>query len=227
VYKFSGLTEEGCYREQTYHIENMQYTPTPLIAYTEDDYYQDGDTIAVITNTEFFSFQYDFYVEDERGHFDDWDSCVWHISKESWQIEPDPAEYQHETERRYCRVYVAEHDDVPVELTCTVYNSHCYPYSITRKFYLKSSFFGVDDQESARLTFDVIPNPNNGEMTLRFSGFSGKVSVKVYDMTGHWIDQMEIDSETLPYHLDGHASGVYYFVVTGKEGMMAKKVIVN
>ena len=227
VYKFSGLTEEGCYREQTYHIENMQYTPTPLIAYTEDDYYQDGDTIAVITNTEFFSFQYDFYVEDERGHFDDWDSCVWHISKESWQMEPDPAEYQHETERRYCRVYVAEHDDVPVELTCTVYNSHCYPYSITRKFYLKSSFFGVDDQESARLTFDVIPNPNNGEMTLRFSGFSGKVSVKVYDMTGHWIDQMEIDSETLPYHLNGRASGVYYFVVTGKEGTMAKKVIVN
>ena len=231
VYKFTGLTDDGCYLEQTYHIENMQFTPAPLISFTEDDYYRDGDTIPVVTNTEFFSFQYDFFVEDSLGHFGDWDSCVWHISKESWLIEPDPAEYQSETDKRYCRVFVAEHDDIPTELSCTVYNSHCEPYSITRRFYLKSSFFGVDEQDAASFAFNAIPNPNNGNMELRFENMVGRANLKVYDMMGNLVDQFELEnasaSQTYSYNLKGRASGVYFFVATGKEGTVAQKVVVE
>ena len=227
----SGLTPDGCLYEVNLHIKNMQYTPTPLISYTEDDYYRDGDTIPVVTNTEFFSFQYDFFVEDSLGHFGDWDSCVWHISKESWLIEPDPAEYQSETDKRYCRVFVAEHDDIPTELSCTVYNSHCEPYNITRRFYLKSSFFDIDEQNAASFAFNVIPNPNMGSMKLRFENMSGKVDVKVYDMHGMLIDGFEVYGESpvgyYDYQMDGKADGIYFFVVTGKEGTLAKKVIIN
>ena len=226
----SGLTPDGCLYEVNLHITNMQYTPTPIIAYTEDDYYQNGDTIAVITNTEFFSFQYDFFVEDSLGHFNGWDSCVWRISKESWLIEPDPAEYQNEPERRYCRVYVAEHDNTAAELSCTIYNHHCQPYSITRRFYLKSSFFGIGEQETARFGFDVVPNPNNGAMELRFERMEGKVEVKVYDVMGNLIDSFvtynDVESKAMHYNLSGRR-GICFIVANGKAGTVAKKVVIE
>ena len=226
----SGQTPDGCLYEVNLHVANMQYTPTPYIAYVEDDYYQDGDTLAVITNTEFFSFQYDFYVADERGHFDDWDSCVWHIDKESWKIDTAPAAYQDITDRRYCKVYVAEHSDSPVELKCTIYNSHCEPYSIERRFYLKSSFFGIGEQDAEKCAFDIIPNPNDGTMELRFEHMEGKVEVKVYDVMGSLVDSFvtsnDMDSNTMEYNLRVR-SGVYFFVANGKEGTIAKKVIIR
>lgn len=224
----SGLTPDGCLYEVNLHINNMQYTPTPVIAYADDSYYQDGDTIAVITNTEFFSFQYDFFIEDSLGHFDDWDSCVWHRSKNSWLIEPFTMEEW--PNRSYCRVYVAEHDNTPVELSCTVYNNHCYPYSIKRKFYLKSSFFDVDEQNDVQTDFSVIPNPNSGQMTLAFNRFEGKVDIKVYDAMGNLIDSFvtynDMDPKTLEYDLRIR-KGIYFFVANGKGGTVAKKVIIR
>ena len=226
----SGLTPDGCLYEVNLQVTNMQHTPAPMIAYTEDSYYHDGDTIAVITNTEFFSFQYDFFVEDLLGHYDGWDSCAWHISKESWLIEPDPAEYQNEPERRYCRVYVAEHDETPAELSCTIYNSHCEPYSITKRFYLKSSFFGIDEQDAARFNFNVVPNPNNGAMELRFERMEGKVEVKVYDVMGNLMDSFvtynDMESRAMQYNLSGRR-GIYFIVANGKAGTVAKKVVIE
>ena len=228
-YSYVGQTVDGCDSIVDLNL-TVYYTPAPRIAYTEDNYYKDGDTLAVITNTEFFSFHYDFFVEDEHDHINSWDSCVWYISKGSWLIEPDPAEYLNEIGRRYCRVYVAEHDDTPVELSCTVYNSHCEPQSITKKFYLKSSFFGIDEQDEARLTFEVIPNPNHGAMELRFENMEGKVEVKVYDMMGNLMDSFVtyngMDSKAIQYNLSGR-KGIYFFVANGKEGSVAKKVVVK
>ena len=207
----------------------VNYSPTPRIAYTENNHYKDGDTIAVVTNTEFFAFQYDFFVEDEQGHIRDWDSCRWHISKASWRIEPDPAEYQHDTERRYCRVYVAEHDQTPATLECTIYNSHCDPDIITRSFFLKSSFLGIDEQDAAKPAFDVVPNPNNGAMELRFENMEGKVEVKVYDVMGNLQDSFVTYNhkgiETLSYNLS--RNGIYFFVANDNEGSVVKKVVVR
>ena len=178
--------------------------------------------------SEFFSFQYDFFIEDSLGHFNDWDSCVWHRSKNSWQIEPFTMEEW--PDRSYCRIYVAEHDDTPVELSCTVYNSHCEPYSIKKKFYLKSSFFDIDEQNEIHPDFSVMPNPNDGQMTLVFSGFEGKVDIKVYDATGNLIDSfatyIDMDSKALEYDLRAR-KGIYFLVANGKGGTIAKKVIIR
>ena len=228
-YRYEGLTQDGCDSIVNLNL-TVNYTPEPRIAYAEDDYYNDGDTLAVITNTEFFSFQYDFFVEDEPGHINEWDSCVWHISKESWLIETDPAEYQNETERQYCRVYVAEHDDTPTELSCTIYNSHCEPYSITKRFYLKSSFFGIDEQDAAKCDFNIIPNPNNGTMELRFENMEGRVEVKVYDVMGSLLDSFVTYNnkgpQTMPYSMSGR-KGIYLFVANGNEGTVTKKVVIK
>ena len=228
-YVYEGLTQFGCDSIIELNL-TVYYTPTPIIAYAEDDYYKDGDTLAVVTNTEFFSFQYDFFVEDEFDHINSWDSCMWHINKASWQIEPDPAEYQNETNRRYCRVYVAERNETPVTLECTIYNHHCEPDTITRRFYLKSSFLGIDEQDAAQCAFDIIPNPNNGTMELRFENMEGKVEVKVYDMMGSLLDSFvtynDKGSNAIPYNLNGR-KGIYFIVANGKKGSVAKKVVIQ
>lgn len=183
--------------------------------------------VAVITNTEFFSFQYDFMVEETNPE-STWKSCSWAISKPSWTIEFDTVpEYDNGQYRSRCKVYVADRDNNLVILTSTVKND-CGNKVDT--IYLKSSFLGVDEQGTT-VDFSIAPNPNNGQMTLHLNGFSGNVGVKVYGSTGNCIDQFEIGSEMegqpLPYDLPNHASGVYFFVVTGREGVLAKKVIIR
>ena len=76
----------------------------------------------------------------------------------------------------------------------------------------------------------MVPNPNNGQMTLLFEQFRGRVDVKVYDMRGVLVDHIQtynaMDHNSMPYNLKG-GSGVYFFVVAGKEGTVTKKVIVR
>ena len=98
------------------------------------------------------------------------------------------------------------------------------------RFWLKPSFYGVDEDEAASCTFDIIPNPNNGAMELRFEHMEGKVEVKVYDMMGILVDSFETynnkEPKSIQYNLSG-LGGIYFFVVNGKEGTMTKKVIVK
>ena len=224
-------TPLGC--DSIVHLNlTLHHTPNPSALRLPDDPYdyQDGDTIGVITNTEFFSFNYDFFVEDLLGHIGDWDSCVWQISKASWMIEPFTKE--DEPDKRYCKVYVADADNASVELRCLVYNSHCLPDSVLiRRLYLKSSFFGLDEQESSTARFDVAPNPNNGQMTLRFENMAGKVNVKVYDIHGILLDSKDfyntLENNDLNYGLAFPAEGVYLFVATTEGVVLTRKVVVT
>ncbi len=219
---------DECYK--VHHLDlDLDYSPKPRMKCATPNaviYGQNADTIAVITNTEFFSFQYDFYVEDTLGHIDGWENYDWHISKPSWALKDfDKAD---EPNRHYCRVYVAEHTDEYVVLSCKASN-HCDEDSAV--FYLKSSFFGIDGHETTSSGFSIVPNPNKGEMDLLFENLTGKISVKVYDMRGLPIAQIETyneaDSKTLHYSLEHVSSGIYFFVATAKEGTIAKKVIIE
>ncbi len=210
-----------------YHLNlNLTYSPSPKISCANGNAVIYGDTIAVITFTEFFSFQYDFFVEDTLGHIDDWETFDWHISKPSWTVEP--FEKNDEPNRHYCRVYVADPSDDLVKLWCNVSN-HCHQDSVV--FYLQSSFFGIDGHETVPAGFNIVPNPNNGDMELRFENLTGKTSIKVYDMRGTLIDVIDtyndLYSNTLHYNLRPISPGIYYFVATAKEGTIAKKVIIE
>ena len=67
-------------------------------------------------------------------------------------------------------------------------------------------------------------------MTLQFERFTGKINLKVYDMKGNLIDDLQtyndMDSSNIDYNMRGFSDGVYLFVVTGKEGVLTKKVVV-
>lgn len=214
--------------DKVYHLElDLDYSPKPKISCNTQNATVFGDTVAVITNTEFFSFQYDFYVEDTLNHIDGWEYWEWHISQPAWLIEP--FEKNDEPNKHYCRVYVAEHCDEYVELSCTVYN-HCDQDSTTISFYLKSSFYGIDENETIPSDFNITPNPNKGIMELNFENLIGKTDLKVIDMHGALIDQFQVNSESsfysIPYQCKSLAEGLYFFVATWQNTVLTKKVII-
>ena len=88
----------------------------------------------------------------------------------------------------------------------------------------------MEEQEEA-FGFDVIPNPNNGQMALRFESLTGRIFVKVYDMRGVLVDEFETFngsvSSTHNYQMKPSAGGIYFFVATSKEGTVTRKVVVE
>ena len=229
-----GLTGDSCHYSVNFRLMNLKYIPvpdtirpdlasTPCFSLPEDP--NEPDTAmcaAVVTNTEFFSFQYDFYVEESGNSV--WDTCIWSISKLSWQIEP---RFGADHKSSSCTVYVADRDEGYVKLTATAIN-HCG--ETKRTFYLKSSFLDIGEQQATPSDFSIVPNPNNGQMKLVFDHFAGKVDVKVYDMMGHLIDSFEtnadMESKAVDYNLMGH-KGIFFFVANGREGTVAKKVVID
>ena len=191
-----------------------------------------NDIVYVVTNTEFFSFQYTFRVKESKHDTTEclWNRCKWSINKPSWAIDTIPGGVQIENDSCFsdCTVYVAERDEDYVILTAIISNG-CD--SDTCRIYLKSSFLDIDDQNIVQSDFNVIPNPNNGEMDLHLEQLTGKVSIKVYDMQGALVDVIEtyndLDAKTLHYAMEHTSSGIYFFVATAKEGTIAKKVIIE
>ena len=87
------------------------------------------------------------------------------------------------------------------------------------------------DEQDAKADFYVVPNPNKGQMILNFEHLTGKVNIKVYNMLGALIDSFEtynsIDTSTFRYQMKSREDGIYFIVVTSKEGTIAKKVIIQ
>ena len=83
----------------------------------------------------------------------------------------------------------------------------------------------------ANADFSVVPNPNKGQMTLNFENLTGKIKVKVYDMRGVLIDDFEtynvMNSYAYTYQMKNRVDGIYFIVATGKEGTIAKKIIIK
>ena len=112
-------------------------------------------------------------------------------------------------------------------------HNRCAPQEgIKQRYWLVCSFYGVDENAGTEASrFDVVPNPNNGQMTLNFEHLTGKIDCKVYDMRGVLIDNIQtfntIDSYSLTYDMNKRAEGLYLFVATGKEGTVSKKVVIQ
>ena len=227
VYTASG-TYHRTYKNQmdcdsivTIHVD-FDYTPTPSPIYPVD-----GDNPAphwVITASEFQINTYDFHLWDNNP-LCEWDTVTWSFDEPlEWVLEPSG------DQGKYCKVFVLNHVEDTVWLTAHVFNRCAPEEGIEQRYWLLCSFYGVDEQEEDKADFSVIPNPNNGQMMLSFENFMGKIDVKVYDMKGGMIDHFQTNNDSkdsiIPYELH-HACGMYFFVVTGKEGTVTKKVIVE
>lgn len=179
----------------------------------------------VVTATEFQINTYRFHLWDTNPNCY-WDSITWEFENPGlqWLLEPDTTT---QPKGQNCTLYVMEHVDDTVWLSAKAYN-RCAPQGIASRYWFVCSFHGLD--ESILSSFSVLPNPNNGQMTLNFQHLTGKIGVKVYDMRGMIIDDFQTtnynDSSTYHYDMKSKANGVYFFVVTSKEGILTKKVVI-
>ena len=127
-------------------------------------------------------------------------------------------------------MYVLNYMSDTVWLTARAFN-HCAPEGIEQRYWFVCSFYGLEETGSETIGFNVIPNPNDGQMRLSFDHLTGKVGIKVYDMMGSLVDDIQtyngIDHNELEYSLKGRTKGIYFFVATGKEGTVAKKVVIR
>ena len=221
-YPFNLISQTGCDSIAFLDL-TLSYTPTPKIRCATPNAIVFGptlDTVAIVTNTEFFSFQYDFYVEDENGHFGDWDSCSWSISKLSWTIEPFDEEA--EPNRHYCRVYVAEHSDTLVMLSAKIVNLNCVEDERTAVYYLKPSFLNVDEQSAA--VASVHPNPTNGMVTITGENLR---QAEVANMLGQQVLSVQAEGDELRIDMAALPDGVYLVTVTDKSGRKSVRKLVK
>ena len=234
-YTVSGFYEKtlsttlGC--DSIVHLQlDMDYTPNPTEIYPKDP--ENTSPHWVVTATEFQINTYDFMFWDNNDACH-WDSLRWEFENPDlhWVLEPDSTTYPI---GKIVKIYVLEHVDDTIWLKAKVYNK-CSPQGIERRYWFICSFFGIEEDGpstgAGTFDFSILPNPNSGQMTLRFEHLSGKVDMKVYDMQGNLIDHFETCNgdglHSMDYSMKGRSNGIYYFVATAKEGILAKKVIIQ
>jgi len=213
----------GC--DSTIYLNlSLNYTPDP-----SDIYPKDPENTAphwVVTATEFQINDYEFTFWDNNSHCQ-WDSITWTFENPGvqWIIEPDTTT---NPVGKNIKLFVLNHVDDTVWLSAKVYNA-CHPQGIERRYWFICSFYGIEENGTlAGLeTFHVTPNPNNGDMTLHFSQFAEKADVRVYDMRGVLLDHFQAAGTTMSYHCPTRVQGMYFFVVTSKDGTISKKVIIQ
>ncbi len=221
-YTFVGQTDAGCHREQTFHIENMMYTPAPAIECADDNIEWPHHPI---TATEFNVNRYTYHASDSLSDHTWFNSeCEWTISKESWRIEPSD-------DNRSCDVYPMDFVEDTIWLTFKAVSPCSGDDGIIARYWLKPSFYSISE-DAFIPTIDIVPNPNNGQMELRIENMEGKVDVKVCSATGLMLDHFDIRTlqglNTYNYTMERLSNGVYFFVFTdGKHSVTKKVVIIN
>ena len=201
----------------------FEYTPDPNVIFPMNA--SNTTPHWVISATEFQINTYDFNLWDNNANCY-WDSVTWTCEgAPDWLIEP------YGDNHKCCKVYVLSHYTDTIWLKARAFNRCSPPEGVEQKYWLVCSFYGVEENENSLASFDVVPNPNNGQMTLNFDHLTGKVGIRVYDMRGALIDSFETYNNIGPnshsYDMKGKSEGIYLFVATGREGTLAKKVIIG
>ena len=219
------LDQLGCDSLVTMHGQ-FEYTPDPTAIYPKD--FDNPAPHWVVTASEFQINAYDFTFWDNNP-LCHWDSIVWQLENPnvSWFIEPDSTTHP---VGKNCKLYVLEHVDDTIWFNAKVYN-RCAPEGKEKRYWVVCSFYDVDESSISQADFSVVPNPNNGQMMLNFEHLTGKINIRVYDMRGALIDHFEthngFESSSVTYDMSNRADGLYHFVATGKEGTIAKKVVIQ
>lgn len=216
----NGNTPEGCDYRVRLQISNMHYTPTPTIRCADQNV---ESPHYPITATEFNVNRYTYYASDPKSD-DTWynSECTWSISKDSWRIVPS-------NDNRSCTVYAMDYVEDTIWLTFKAVNL-CGIDSAS--YWLKPSFYGIEETEAYPAAVSVIPNPNNGQMELRFENMEGKINVRVCNVSGTLIDSFEVQAVQAPYShsyaMKCLSNGVYFFTFSdGKRAVTKKAVIIH
>ena len=216
----------GC--DSIVHLDlQMQFTPNPSEILP-------ADTVAphwVIPATEFQINAYTFRFYDHNRHCV-WDSVSWQCTDKFgnhiWAIDPyiDSTSYNNR-KVYFCDLYAIEAVQDTIMLTATAYNG-CDPVGVSQEYWMVCSFYGTEEHENSKI--DIIPNPNNGTMTLQLDGMLGETQISVYDMAGILVDRFSINATNCyrhSYQLPRTTGGLYLFVINNRGTTTTQKVIIT
>ncbi len=224
-YKRVYVSKDGC--DSIVRINPLfEYTPKP------DSIQPNGEEPYphwVIPATEFQINTYHFKVKDLNSNCS-WENVRWTCEgAPNWIVRSEDDDNPHPEKESWVAVTVLDRVEGTVWLTAHITNQ-CATDTVEAKYFLICSFYDTDEQDASPIGFNVVPNPNNGEMTLTFDNLTGKVNIKVYGMNGFLIDNFDTQNEfghnSLTYSMKQRSAGIYYFVATAKEGTVTKKVVV-
>lgn len=232
-YKRVYVSKDGC--DSIVRMNpHFEYTPNPVEIIPEDTVTSHW----LVPATEFQVNTYTFHTYEHNPDCS-WDSVAWTCTDRQgqnvWTMETYIDSISNIRNLYYCDLLVLDYVEDTIKLTATAYN-RCEPVGVSQEFWIVCSFYGNEEQNVTPADFNVVPNPNKGDMTLTLENLTGKVNIKVYDMSGNIIDNFEtynegtyttLNTQSMSYSMKRHAPGIYYFVATAKEGTIAKKVVVT
>ena len=145
------------------------------------------------------------------------DSVAWAVDCDNWQI-------QKLGDGSSIILYIYTHTTDTSLLTATLYNE-CG--ETTASFWIRTTYYGTEENSEAEV--NIIPNPNNGNMTITLDNTNSDANVTVFDLKGNVIDNFVIDNAYRSYKYDirTQSVGVYYFRITTGGVTKTKKVIVT
>ena len=84
-------------------------------------------------------------------------------------------------------------------------------------------FLDVPDPEET-LTFEVYPNPSKGMYTIRFTE-SGNYKIKVVDLTGRIVKEMESGKKEIGLDLTSEPNGTFILTVENNQRQFHCKIV--
>lgn len=201
-------TVGGC--DSIVHLTlELEYTPYGVIQ---------GDTWPIGGSELHFNVSsYNLQIENELCHVD---TVLWAVDCINWRVEPVGEK------GLSSNLYIYTYIEDSVQLHAMAINS-CD--TVESALWIHTSFYGTDEFEKADV--EVMPNPNNGSVLLRFINMVGDVEVKVYSFDGKLIDDLIINESAgfgnYNYKFTDGLYGVFNFVILNNGRIITKKVVVK
>lgn len=146
------------------------------------------------------------------------DTVLWQIDCLNWYVEP------HGDKGQQCTLYIFSYLLEPITLHAWAVN-RCD--SIHEEFFIQTSYYDVDEH-LPDVSFEVLPNPTNGEVALQFGDLQGRVEVQLYNGMGQKLDSFfleAIGNQPQSFDMRSFPDGIYLLVAKHKGKIWAKKVV--
>ena len=209
---FDDLSPFDCERETLLHLA-LSHSPHPFI---------DSENLHPhypVTATEFNVSPYTYTVNDTVSKAALWhlDRCRWDISKNSWGITPNP----NGDNPFECLVYPMDWTEETVWLSFTAVND-CD--SVTVRYDLHPSFYGLDENGTETFDIDIVPNPTYGMVTITGENLQ---QADVLSMLGQHVLSVQGKGNELHIDMAALPAGIYFVTVTDEEGRKCVRKVVK
>jgi len=95
---------------------------------------------------------------------------------------------------------------------------------------LSKDYTGIESENLSDNIVEVIPNPNNGQFSLKFSELSDASSFSITDVLGKVVYQSALDKNSSQSEIAlslSLANGFYYLIIDTPQARLSKKIIVS